>query len=131
MAFFKFARLPAAGKKIPIYNHGKLRRDFTYIDDARAAVVKIIDAPPTGPNIYNIGNGKTVQLMDSVRLLEKALGCRADYEMTDMQPGDAPATYADMTKLTEDYGYVAKTDIATGLDKFATWYKKHYAKEVK
>ena len=137
MAFFKFAELMLAGRAIPIYNHGDLARDFTYIDDVVESVVRILDAPAS-PNssdrtdksppyqLYNIGNGKCVPLMEYIRALEAALNVRAEYEMLPMQAGDVAATFADTDALARDFDFRPATSIENGLAAFADWYRDYY-----
>ena len=143
MAFFKFTRLILEGKKIPVYNNGELTRDFTYIDDIVEGVVRVLDRPakaddgfdaydPTpatsaAPHrLYNIGNGSRVNLMDYIHALEDALGVKAEYDMLPMQPGDVHATNADVTRLSEEFGFRPSTSIADGLRAFAAWYRDYY-----
>lgn len=143
MAFFKFTKLILAGEKIPVYNNGNLSRDFTYIDDIVEGVIRVIDRTPTADpsfnrakptpasstashRVYNIGNGSRVNLMDYIQALEDALGEKAIYEMMPMQPGDVETTNADITRLSDEFGFQPSTDIITGLKKFADWYKDYY-----
>ena len=143
MAFFKFADLMLSGRPIPVYNHGDLTRDFTYIDDIVEGIVRVLDTPATAargydaraPNpavsdapfrLYNLGNGARVQLMDYIHALESALGVTAQYEMLPMQAGDVAATHADMDALSEDFGYLPATAIEDGLAAFAKWYRTYY-----
>lgn len=143
MAFFKFTRMILAGEKIPVFNGGKLSRDFTYIDDIVEGVVRVIDRTPVtdagfdrarptpatstaAHRIYNIGNGSRVNLMDYIHALEDALGVKAEYDMLGMQPGDVETTNADITRLSEEFGFRPATDVATGLKKFAAWYREYY-----
>ncbi len=143
MAFFKFTRLIMAGEKIPVYNNGKLSRDFTYIDDIVEGIMRVIDVPATAdpefdrsrPNpasstaphrIFNIGNGSRVELMDYIHALEEALGIKAEYEMMPMQPGDVESTNADMAELSLKFDYRPATDIREGLARFVDWYREYY-----
>jgi UDP-glucuronate 4-epimerase len=143
MAFFKFTRLIMAGEKIPVYNNGKLSRDFTYIDDIVEGIMRVIDVPATAdpefdrsrPNpasstaphrIFNIGNGSRVELMDYIHALEEALGIKAKYEMMPMQPGDVESTNADMAELSLKFDYRPATDIREGLARFVDWYREYY-----
>ncbi|MEM7195164.1 MAG: NAD-dependent epimerase [Pseudomonadota bacterium] len=143
MAFFKFTRLILSGQPIPIYNHGKLSRDFTYIDDIVEGVIRVMDRPavpeqkfdshhpdPSISNapyrLYNIGNGDRIDLMDYVKALEKALGFKAEYDMLPMQPGDVYTTNAEMQFMHNQFDYQPETDIQTGLDRFANWYRDYY-----
>ena len=143
MAFFKFTRLILEGKKIPVYNNGRLTRDFTYIDDIVEGMVRVLSRQPQGdpdfdtrnPNpatslaphrLYNIGNGSRVDLMDYIHALENALGVKAEYDMLPMQPGDVEETNADMTLLKEQFDFIPSTSIESGLQRFAEWYKQYY-----
>ena len=128
MAFFKFAELMLRDHAIPVYNHGDLTRDFTYIDDTVECVVRVIDAPPqkTRHKIYNIGNGQQVKLMDYIHALEAALGVKARYEMLPMQDGDVAATRADTTAFAADFGFTPSTFIEHGLATFVAWYRDYY-----
>ncbi len=143
MAFFKFTKLMLNGEKIPIFNNGNLTRDFTYIDDIVEAMVRVIDQPavadphfdrtkPTPASsseryqIFNIGNGSRVNLMDYINVLEQALGIKAQYQMMPMQVGDVEATHADMQRLRRYFDYKPATDIVEGLSQFVAWYKGYY-----
>lgn len=143
MAFFKFTRMMLAGESIPVFNHGQLSRDFTYIDDIVEGVIRVIDRPaspdenydsnaptPASSNapfrIYNIGNGSRVQLMDYIETLEACLGVKASYEMLPMQDGDVHATNADVSRLKNEFGFEPRTDIRTGLQAFVDWYREYY-----
>ncbi len=143
MAFFKFTKLILNGEPIPIFNNGNLTRDFTYIDDVVEAVARVIDKPPqanpnfdhasptpasstAGYQLFNIGNGKRVNLMDYIHALEQALERKAQYQMLPMQPGDVEATTADLQRLEEYFDFKPTTDIATGLGNFVAWYKTYY-----
>ena len=143
MAFFKFTRMMLAGEPIPVFNHGKLSRDFTYIDDIVEGVIRVIDQParpdasfssdqPTPAashapfRIYNIGNGSRVKLMDYIKTLEDCLGVKANYEMLPMQDGDVHATNADISRLKAEFGFEPKTDVKTGLQAFVDWYREYY-----
>ena len=142
MAMWLFAAAIMAGKPINLFNHGKMRRDFTYIDDVVQAVVRLVDRPAQGdPNwsgdapepsrsaapwrIYNIGNNNPVDVPDVVNLLEKAIGKKAIRELVPMQPGDVPATFADVDDLMRDVGFKPSTPIAEGVAKFIAWYKEY------
>lgn len=129
MAYWGFAEKILEGEKIKVFNHGKLRRDFTYIDDIVAGVVKIATTPPnfdglSRPHkVYNIGNNQPIELMDFISHLENALGVKAQMEFLPMQAGDVYETYADTSKLEADYNIKPQTQIATGLKNFADWFK--------
>jgi len=143
MAMWIFAAAISAGKPIKLFNHGKMRRDFTYIDDAVQAVVRLIDRPALADpkwsgdapdpasssapwRVYNIGNNHPVELLDVVALLEQALGKKAVRELVPMQPGDVPATYADVDDLMRDVGFKPATPIAAGVARFIAWYKDYH-----
>jgi UDP-glucuronate 4-epimerase len=143
MAMWIFAAAISAGKPIKLFNHGKMRRDFTYIDDAVQAVVRLIDRPALADpkwsgdapdpasssapwRVYNIGNNNPVELLDVVALLEQALGKKAIRELVPMQPGDVPATYADVDDLMRDVGFKPATPIADGVARFIAWYKDYH-----
>jgi UDP-glucuronate 4-epimerase len=143
MAMFIFARAILAGTPIRLFNHGKMRRDFTYIDDVSQAVVRLIDRPPEGRTdwdanrpdpatsrapwiIYNIGNNRPEELTHVVALLEKEFGKPAIKEMLPMQPGDVEATYADVSDLERDIGFRPSTAIEDGIARFAQWYREFH-----
>ncbi len=134
MAYFKFANLIRQGQPIKVYNNGDMLRDFTYVDDIVQGIVNMLCNPPAPMGgketarykIYNIGNNKPVRLMDFITTLEKALGRTAEKEFLPMQPGDVYQTYADVSELERDFGFRPATDIATGLARFAQWYKDYY-----
>lgn len=143
MALFKFTKAILAGEKIPVFNYGKHRRDFTYIDDIVEGVIRVLDKPAQ-PNpdwsgaspdpgssaapwrVYNIGNNSPVELMDYIAALEKALGRKADMEMLPLQPGDVPDTYADVTDLVEQFGYKPATPVEQGVANFVAWYRDYF-----
>ncbi len=139
MAYFKFANAIMEGKAIDVYNHGDMKRDFTYIDDVIEGVQRTIkhiatpDPKITNPNlkntpyrIYNIGNNRPVPLMDMIGYLEESLGKKAIVDMKEMQPGDVYKTYADIDRLNEAVGFKPSTDLQDGLQKFAVWYQGYY-----
>ena len=127
MAYFKFAQKMARGEPIEVYGEGKMARDFTYIDDIVDGVVGVLDVtPPDGSHeIYNIGDSHPVGLMDMITTLEDALGLQAEKIMRPMQPGDVPATYADISKLNALTGYKPKVMLSEGLDRFAAWWRDY------
>ncbi len=143
MALFKFTRDILEGKRIPVFNHGKMIRDFTYVDDIVEGVVRVIDRPAR-PNpiwssdapdpatsyapyrIYNIGNNQPVELMRFIRALEQALGRKADIEFLPMQDGDVPATYANVDELSKDVGFRPRTPVEDGIRRFVEWYREYY-----
>ncbi|WP_426527671.1 NAD-dependent epimerase [Bradyrhizobium sp. McL0615] len=143
MAMFIFAKAIVEGTPIKLFNQGNMLRDFTFVDDVSEAIVRLIDRPPQGnPNwsgdkpdpsssaapwkIYNIGNNNPEDLMHVVSLLEKEFGRSATKEMVPMQPGDVPATYADVEDLVRDIGFRPATTIEDGIGRFAKWYRKYH-----
>src|SRR3989441_4169042 len=143
MALFKFTRGILAGEPIPVFNEGRMIRDFTYIDDVAEGVVRILDrvaAPdptwdsdrpdPATSNapyrIYNIGNNRPVELMTYISLLERALGRRAKLDLLPMQAGDVPSTMADVSDLERATGFRPKTSVEEGITRFVKWYREYY-----
>ena len=143
MALFLFTKAIQEGRPIDVFNHGRMQRDFTYIDDIVEGVVRVSDhvatpnpawsgdAPDPGTSrapyrIYNIGNNSPVELMHLISVLEEALGQRAEKNMLPMQPGDVPATYADVDDLVADVGFQPATPIETGVARFVDWYREFY-----
>jgi UDP-glucuronate 4-epimerase len=144
MAYFQFTEKLLRGEPIPVFNHGKVMRDFTYIDDVVEAIVRLIERIPV-PNpdwnrfvpdpssssapyrVYNIGNSKPVGVLLLVRTLERLLGREAKLELMPMQPGDVEATYADIRELQEATGFQPHTPIEAGLARFVEWYRAYYA----
>jgi UDP-glucuronate 4-epimerase len=131
MAYYKFANAIRQGNAIPVYNHGNLERDFTYIDDIIQGINLIISkgfiANTQNKNyaIYNIGNGLPVKLMDFIRILEEQLGQKAALKMLPMQDGDVYRTWADISELKTNYDYTPTTQITVGIDHFVKWYTKY------
>lgn len=132
MAYYKFANAIMAGKPIDVYNHGDMRRDFTYIDDIVDAIEAIVaqGPKPSGTDVphkvYNLGHNHPEQLLDMIKLLENLLGKQAEKRMLPMQPGDVYATYADISDISRDYGYTTKTSLADGLKQFVSWYRSYH-----
>lgn len=143
MALFLFTRAILENKPIDVFNHGKMKRDFTYIDDIVEGVVRLIDKVPepdpdwNGDNpdsatsyapyrIYNIGNNNPVELMKFIEVLENCLGKKAKKNLLPIQPGDVPETYADVDDLAEDVGFKPATPIEEGIKKFVEWYREYY-----
>jgi UDP-glucuronate 4-epimerase len=135
MAIFLFARAIIEGTPIKLFNHGKMRRDFTYIDDVTRVILRLIDRIPQGSagnaggapaRIYNVGNHHPEHLMHVVALLEKELGREAAKQMLPMQPGDVMETFADIGDLMRDVGFVPQTSIEHGIREFVAWYRAHY-----
>jgi UDP-glucuronate 4-epimerase len=143
MALFLFTQAILAGQPIEVFNEGKMRRDFTYIDDIVEGVVRVLDTIPQ-PNLhwssekpdpgtsqapyrlYNIGNNQPVELLDFIGTLESCLGRKAEKQFLPMQPGDVPETYADVDDLMRDVGFRPSTPIATGIARFVEWYQAYY-----
>jgi len=145
MALFLFTRAILEGRPIDVYNEGRMRRDFTYIDDIIEGVVRVMGKIPSGSpawsgarpdpassfapyRIYNIGNNRPVALMDFIAALEKHLGRKAAMRMLPMQPGDVPETCADVDDLMADVGFRPGTSIEEGIGRFVDWYREYYAK---
>jgi UDP-glucuronate 4-epimerase len=125
MAYYKFAQNIVKDIPIDVYNFGKMRRDFTYIDDIVSGIIGCIDKK-FDFEIFNLGNNKTVDLLKFIEILEKNLGKKAKKNMVPMQPGDMYETYADITKSKQILGYNPKTDIEVGLKNFVSWFKKYH-----
>ncbi len=143
MALFKFTEAILAGRAIDVFNHGRMQRDFTYIDDIVAGVVRTADQLPnpnpqwsgdapdpstsTAPyRIYNIGNHQPVELSQFIDILERALGVTAKRNYLPMQPGDVPATFADIDELTRDVNFRPQTSIEEGITRFVAWYRDYF-----
>jgi UDP-glucuronate 4-epimerase len=124
-----FARAILRGEPIQVFNHGDMQRDFTYIDDAVEATVRVLDLPPTGQpphRILNVGNHQPVGLLEYISLLERALEKKAIKEMKPMQPGDVPATYADTRALKAVTGFAPDTPLEAGLARFGEWFRAYH-----
>jgi len=143
MALFLFTKAILNGQPIDVFNNGKMRRDFTYIDDIVEGVIRVSDHIPTGNpewtsenpdpgtsrapyKVYNIGNNRPTELLYLIETLEKALGKKAEKRFLPMQPGDVLATYADVEDLSHDVGFKPSTDIETGVQRFVEWYRNYY-----
>jgi len=132
MAIFLFTRAIMAGTPIKLFNHGKMRRDFTYIEDATRAVLRLVDQPPRDAGagapakVYNVGNNHPEELTHVVAVLERELGRAAVKEMLPMQPGDVTETFADVAELMRDTGFRPQTSIEDGLADFVAWYRDYY-----
>ncbi|MEW5909841.1 MAG: NAD-dependent epimerase [Thermodesulfobacteriota bacterium] len=143
MALFLFTKAILQGKPIQVYNHGRMERDFTYIDDIVEGVVRIMKRiPESNPawsgaspdpgtsqapyRIYNIGNNQPVSLMNFIETIEQRLGRKAEKEFLEMQPGDVPATYADIDDLMTAVGFKPQTPLETGIERFICWYRNFY-----
>jgi UDP-glucuronate 4-epimerase len=120
-----FARAIVEGRPIQVFNQGDMQRDFTFIDDIVEGTLRVLDRPQRHA-LYNIGNHTPVGLVEYIRALEKALGKQAILEMKPMQPGDVKATWADTRALEQAVGFAPHTPLATGLERFATWFKEYY-----
>jgi len=142
MALQKFTRAIMAGEPITVFNYGKHRRDFTYIDDIVEGILRILNRPaPRNPDwdsdnpdpstssapyrVYNIGNNNPVELMDYIEALESSLGKTAKKELLPLQPGDVPDTYADVDDLVEEFGYKPSMSVKQGVANFVQWYKEY------
>jgi UDP-glucuronate 4-epimerase len=143
MALFLFTRAILEGRPIDVFNHGEMRRDFTYVDDIVEAVVRLVDKPATpdaafsadAPDpassrapyrVYNIGNHAPVELMTMISILEEKLGRTAEKRFLPMQAGDVPATYADVSDLERDVGFRPATPLAEGIGRFVEWYRSYH-----
>ncbi len=126
MALFLFTKAILAGEPIKVFNHGNMKRDFTYIDDTVSGVIAAIRKEPRGFRIYHLGNGKTVPLMDYIKTVEETLGKKAVMELLPMQDGDVAETCADITKAGRELGYDPKTDVSVGVPKFVAWYLEYH-----
>jgi UDP-glucuronate 4-epimerase len=132
MAMFIFTKAIVEGTPIRLFNHGKMRRDFTFIEDATRAVLRLVDQPPRDDGagapakVYNVGNNHPEELTHVVTVLERELGRMAVKEMLPMQPGDVTETFADVTDLMRDTGFRPQTSIEDGLRDFVAWYRNYY-----
>ena len=133
MSPFIFADAILNDRIIRLFNEGRHKRDFTYIDDVVDGVVRVLDQPAVPDSdseapyrIYNIGNNEPVDLLDYVHLFEKAIGKKAKIEMAPLQPGDVETTFADIENIKADFGFHPKTSLKEGIEKFVTWYKDYY-----
>mgnify|MGYP001270291220 FL=1 len=145
MALFLFTKAILEGRPIDVYNEGRMRRDFTYIDDIIEGVVRVMTRIPSGSpewngnkpdpassfapyRLFNIGNNQPVELMDFIAVLEDHLGRKAQMRLLPMQPGDVPETYADVDDLTAEVGFKPCTSIREGIGRFVAWYREYYKK---
>ena len=141
MAMWMFTKAILAGKPIDVFNHGRMKRDFTFVDDIVEGVIRASDTIPSAQavasdadecstaapyRVYNIGNNQPVELMHLIETLESALGRKAEKNMLPMQPGDVPATYANIDALQRDVGFRPSTPIEEGVKKFVAWYKSYH-----
>lgn len=143
MALFKFTKAILNGEKVQVFNFGKHKRDFTFIDDIVEGVARVLDTPAS-PNLdwnklepapgsslapwrlYNIGNNKPVDLMQFISALESRLGRKATIEMLPLQPGDVPDTFANVDELVNNFNYKPSTSVKDGVKKFVHWYKEYF-----
>lgn len=129
MAVWAFTEAILAGRPIPVFNRGAMLRDFTYVDDIVAGVLAVSDAPPRAESgaaphrVYNLGNSRAEPLMRLIDVLEEALGLKAERDLLPMQPGDVPATYADISAIRRDHGFEPTTPIEVGLRRWVEWYR--------
>jgi UDP-glucuronate 4-epimerase len=143
MALFKFTKAMLAGEKIQVFNYGKHRRDFTYVDDIVEGVIRVLDKPAkpnphwSGDNpdsgaslapwrVYNIGNNSPVELLDYIEEIEEALDIKAKKELLPLQPGDVPDTYADVEDLIKEFGYKPSMNVKQGVRNFVDWYRAYH-----
>ncbi len=143
MAYFSFTKAILEGQPINVFNQGKMQRDFTYIDDIVEGVLRVADRPPSSDptwrgdapdaassfapwRVYNIGNNQPVELLRFIKVLEQCLGKKAQKNFLPMQPGDVPATFADLDDLMADTGFRPSTSIEEGLGRFVAWYQGYY-----
>jgi len=143
MALFKFTKAMIKGEEIPVFNYGKHRRDFTYIDDIVEGVSRVLEKPaaanldwtsqnpdPGSSNVpwrvYNIGNNQPVELMSYISALEKSLSIKANMRLLPLQDGDVPDTYANIEDFIKDFDYKPQTSIEDGVQNFVKWYKDFY-----
>ncbi|WP_400073589.1 NAD-dependent epimerase [Zobellia russellii] len=129
MALFLFTDAIANGKPIKVFNHGKMERDFTYVDDIVEGVVRILTKSTKNRElykIYNIGNNNAVKLTSFIDAIENSMGQKAEKELMPMQPGDVERTWADVDDLIRDYEYQPNTSVTNGVQRFVEWYKDYY-----
>ncbi|MFY7975227.1 MAG: NAD-dependent epimerase/dehydratase family protein, partial [Rubrivivax sp.] len=143
MALFLFTKAILEGRAIDVFNHGRMQRDFTFVDDIVEGVVRVLDrtaepnpgyvsdTPDPGTSnvpfrVFNIGNHQPVPLLDFIGCIEDALGMKAEKNLLPLQDGDVPATYADTAALGDWVGFQPATDIRTGVGRFVDWYRGYY-----
>ena len=144
MALFLFTKAILEGRPIDVFNHGKMQRDFTFVDDIVEGVIRVMDrtaapnpdfvsdTPDPGTSnapyrVFNIGNHSPVQLLDYIGCIEEALGLKAQKNLLPLQDGDVPATYADVDALRDWVGFTPATDIRSGVARFVAWYRDYYS----
>jgi UDP-glucuronate 4-epimerase len=128
MAAFLFVDAILAGRPIDVFNHGDMKRDFTYVDDIAEGVVRVLGHVPSPYRVLNIGNSDPVALGDFIAAIEDALGMTARRRLLPMQPGDVPATFADVSALTALIGFRPGTDVREGVRRFVDWYRAYYGR---
>ena len=127
MALWLFTDAMLAGRPIKVFNHGKMKRDFTYVDDIVSGVVSCVESPDLGPEeLFNIGNNRPEDLLHLIDVLAGALGVEPKMELLPMQPGDVPATYADVSRIASRLGYRPTTPIEVGVPAFVKWYREYH-----
>ena len=143
MAYFLFVKAILEEMPIDVFNHGKMRRDFTYVDDVVEGIVRVMDKIPkpnsgwSGDNpdsatsyapykLYNIGNNNPVELIQFIETIEEVLGKKSQKNLLSIQAGDVPATYADVDELIGDVGFKPETSVQVGIERFVRWYKEYY-----
>ena len=143
MALFKFTKAMLAGEKIPVFNYGKHRRDFTYVDDIVECVVRVLDKPAHSNSqwssynpdsgtsqapwrVYNIGNNSPVELLDYIEAIEEALGIKSEKELLSIQPGDVLDTYANVDDLVKEFDYKPSMSVKQGVKNFVDWFKEYH-----
>lgn len=143
MALFLFTKAILEDRPLEVFNEGRMRRDFTYVDDIAEGVVRVLDTVPSGDprwsgarpdpsssaapyRLYNIGNHSPVGLLEFIRAIEKALGRTARLELLPMQPGDVPESFADVDDLERDVGFAPNTPVEVGIERFVAWYREYY-----
>lgn len=134
MAYWSFAEKILAGEPIKVFNHGRLERDFTYIDDVVSGVVAAVLQPmkpitDVPHRIYNIGNNTPIELMRFIEILEQAIGKKALIQFEPMQPGDVHSTYADISAIAADYGFAPSTPLETGIPRFVEWFRAYKSRQ--
>lgn len=133
MAMWKFTKAILAGEPIRVFNHGDMKRDFTYIDDIVAGILASLDNPPVRTNgaapyrLYNIGNHRSEPLLKLIEILEEAIGQKAERLLEPMQPGDVKESFADIDDIRRDVGYEPTTPIEVGVPKFVDWYRSYHS----
>jgi UDP-glucuronate 4-epimerase len=132
MAAYLFADAILAGRPIKVFNHGDMRRDFTFVDDIVSGVIGVLDNPPKDDGkappyrLYNIGNHRSERLMDFIALIEQSLGRKAECQFLPLQPGDVKETYADISAIQRDVGFAPTTPISVGVPRFIEWFKQYH-----